>query len=68
MVGSVYVGISKHVVVKKTYSYTHTFIFRYILDCVSKNEKLNYRPAYLLPAGKSSLLMEDIEQGQVRRS
>jgi len=38
--------------------------FMYIYDCVNAGRCLPYRPAYLLPAGTSSLLMMDVEQGQ----
>jgi len=36
--------------------------YKYIHDCQSSGRRLDYRPAYLLPAGQSSLLMKDVEQ------
>jgi len=38
--------------------------FMYLEDCETAGRKLDYRPAYLLPAGSSSLLMMEVEQGQ----
>ena len=37
---------------------------RYILSCHMEGWKLDYRRGFLLPAGWSSLLMEDLEQGR----
>lgn len=38
------------------------FFARYILDCRLHGRKLDHKP-YLLPAGRSTLLMQEVEQG-----
>ena len=41
---------------------------RYILSCHQDGYKLDYRSCYLLPAGWSSLLMQEVNQGGDYRS
>jgi hypothetical protein len=36
---------------------------RYILVCHDKGRKLDYRAGYMLPAGWSTLLMQEVNQG-----